>query len=99
MLLLLLVVVVLVVVARGERRSVPSLRERPLRVLLLGAAGDRGGRRVAVWAVVILVMLVLVLALVLVLCGVERVSDLYLVLGLSSSATAGVWSYSSSWRP
>ena len=90
-------VVVLVVVARGERRSVPSLRERPLRVLLPGAAGERGGRRVAVWAVVILVMLVLVLALV--LCGVERVSDLYLVLGLSSSAAAGVWSYSSSWRP
>jgi len=65
----------LLVVVRGERRSVPSLRERPLRVLLLGAAGERRGRRVAICAVVvILVMLVLVL----VLRGVERMSMLVL---------------------
>jgi hypothetical protein len=52
------VVVVVVVVVVREDRSVPSLRERPLRVLVLlllvGAAGDRGVRRVAVCAVAIL---------------------------------------------
>lgn len=52
------VVAVVVVVVVRENRSVPSLRERHLRVLellvLVEAGGERGARRAAVCAVGIL---------------------------------------------